>query len=228
MNILKKEENKMRRNLDEILDYERCKKRTEKSRYFTEIFFEKYPTKYKELLENYESVDFLKNTVCKYIDNYGFEDYVVIYNLELKNERIEKEYNTITDIIEEMEEDLEDYKNSKFKDSNKDEIEQIEYNLKIIPKIEDMIPIYGESGVYYFIFNKITGAIEYIEVGDMYFKNEKLASSFDEFIENLYIREEEKKPYTAEDVIQVRRIVESMERYAEQYDKEKERNKNKK
>ena len=217
-----------RRNLDEILDYERCKKRTEKSRYFTEIFFEKYPTKYKELLENCESVDFLKNTVCKYIDNYGFEDYVVIYNLELKNERIEKEYNTITDIIEEMEEDLEDYKNSKFKDSNKDEIEQIEYNLKIIPKIEDMIPIYGESGVYYFIFNKITGAIEYIEVGDMYFKNEKLASSFDEFIENLYIREEEKKPYTAEDVIQVRRIVESMERYAEQYDKEKEKNKNKK
>ena len=217
-----------KRNLDEILDYERCKKRTEKSRYFTEIFFEKYPTKYKELLENYESVDFLKNTVCKYIDNYGFEDYVVIYNLELKNERIEKEYNTITDIIEEMEEDLEDYKNSKFKDSNKDEIEQIEYNLKIIPKIEDMIPIYGESGVYYFIFNKITGAIEYIEVGDMYFKNEKLASSFDEFIENLYIREEEKKPYTAEDVIQVRRIVESMERYAEQYDKEKEKNKNKK
>ena len=217
-----------KRNLDEILDYERCKKRIEKSRYFTEIFFEKYPTKYKELLENYESVDFLKNTVCKYIDNYGFEDYVVIYNLELKNERIEKEYNTITDIIEEMEEDLEDYKNSKFKDSNKDEIEQIEYNLKIIPKIEDMIPIYGESGVYYFIFNKITGAIEYIEVGDMYFKNEKLASSFDEFIENLYIREEEKKPYTAEDVIQVRRIVESMERYAEQYDKEKEKNKNKK
>ena len=217
-----------KRNLDEILDYERCKKRTEKSRYFTEIFFEKYPTKYKELLENYESVDFLKNTVCKYIDNYGFEDYVVIYNLELKNERIEKEYNTITDIIEEMEEDLEDYKNSKFKDSNKDEIEQIEYNLKIIPKIEDMIPIYGESGVYYFIFNKITGAIEYIEVGDMYFKNEKLASSFDEFIENLYIREEGKKSYTAEDVIQVRRIVESMERYAEQYDKEKEKNKNKK
>ena len=217
-----------KRNLDEILDYERCKKRIEKSRYFTEIFFEKYPTKYKELLENYESVDFLKNTVCKYIDNYGFEDYVVIYNLELKNERIEKEYNTITDIIEEMEEDLEDYKNSKFKDSNKDEIEQIEYNLKIIPKIEDMIPIYGESGVYYFIFNKITGAIEYIEAGDMYFKNEKLASSFDEFIENLYIREEEKKPYTAEDVIQVRRIVESMERYAEQYDKEKEKNKNKK
>ena len=217
-----------RRNLDEILDYERCKKRTEKSRYFTEKFFEKYPTKYRELLEDYELVDFLQNTVCKYINKYKKEDYVVIYNLELKNERIEKEYNTITDIIEEMEEDLEDYKNSKFKDSNKDEIEQIEYNLKIIPKIEDMIPIYGESGVYYFIFNKITGAIEYIEVGDMYFKNEKLASSFDEFIENLYIREEEKKPYTAEDVIQVRRIVESMERYAEQYDKEKEKNKNKK
>ena len=62
----------------------------------------------------------------------------------------------------------------------------------------------------------------------MYFKNEKLDSSFDEFIENLYIREEEKKPYTVEDVIQVRRIVESMERYAEQYDKEKEKNKNKK
>ena len=91
-----------------------------------------------------------------------------------------------------------------------------------------MIPIYGESGVYYIYFNKITGGIELIDLGDMDFRNKKLASSFDEFIENLYIREEEKKSYTAEDVIQVRRIVESMERYAEQYDKEKEKNKNKK
>ena len=218
-----------KRNLDEILDYERCKKRTEKSRYFTEKFFEKYPMKYREILEKYDKIYFLNDVACKYTDKYGKVDYMYVYlSLNLENERIEKEYNTITDIIEEMEEDLEDYKNSKFKDSNKDEIEQIEYNLKIIPKIEDMIPIYGESGIYYLIFNKITGAIEYIEVGDMYFKNEKLASSFDEFIENLYIRKEEKKPYTAEDVIQVRRIVESMERYAEQYDKEKERNKNKK
>ena len=95
-----------KRNLDEILDYERCKKRTEKSRYFTEIFFEKYPTKYRELLEDYELVDFLQNTVCKYINKYKKEDYVVIYNLELKNERIEKEYNVITDIIEEIEEDF--------------------------------------------------------------------------------------------------------------------------
>lgn len=217
-----------KRNLDEILDYERCKKRTEKSRYFTEIFFEKYPTKYRELLEDYELVDFLQNTVCKYINKYKKEDYVVIYNLELKNERIEKEYNVITDIIEEIEEDLEDYKNSKFKDSYKDDIEQLEKDLEIFPNIEDMIPIYGESGVYYIYFNKITGGIELIDLGDMDFRNKKLALSFDEFIENLYIREEEKKSYTAEDVIQVRRIVESMERYAEQYDKEKEKNKNKK
>ena len=179
-----------KRNLDEILDYERCKKRTEKSRYFTEKFFEKYPTKYRELLEDYELVDFLQNTVCKYINKYKKEDYVVIYNLELKNERIEKEYNVITDIIEEIEEDLEDYKNSKFKDSYKDDIEQLEKDLEIFPNIEDMIPIYGESGVYYIYFNKITGGIELIDLGDMYFKNEKLASSFDEFIENLYIREE--------------------------------------
>jgi hypothetical protein len=217
-----------RRNLDEILDYERCKKRTEKSRYFTEKFFEKYPTKYRELLEDYELVDFLQNTVCKYINKYKKEDYVVIYNLELKNERIEKEYNVITDIIEEIEEDLEDYKNSKFKDSYKDDIEQLEKDLEIFPNIEDMIPIYGESGVYYIYFNKITGGIELIDLGDMDFRNKKLASNFDEFIENLYIREEEKKPYTAEDVIQARRIVESMERYAEQYDKEKKNNKNKK
>ena len=127
-----------------------------------------------------------------------------------------------------MEEDLEDYKNSKFKDSYKDDIEQLEKDLEIFPNIEDMIPIYGESGVYYIYFNKITGGIELIDLGDMDFRNKKLASSFDEFIENLYIREEEKKPYTAEDVIQVRRIVESMDRYAEQYDKEKEKNKNKK
>ena len=180
-----------KRNLDEILDYERCKKRTEKSRYFTEIFFEKYPTKYRELLENYDEIYFVNDTTCKYINKYGKEDYTYIYlGIKLENERIEKEYNVITDIIEEIEEDLE-----------------------IFPNIEDMIPIYGESGVYYIYFNKITGGIELIDLGDMDFRNKKLASSFDEFIENLYIREEEKKPYTAEDVIQVRRIVESMERY---------------
>ena len=218
-----------KRNLDEILDYERCKKRTEKSRYFTEIFFEKYPTKYRELLENYDEIYFVNDTTCKYINKYGKEDYTYIYlGIKLENERIEKEYNVITDIIEEIEEDLEDCKNSKFKDSYKDDIEQLEKDLEIFPNIEDMIPIYGESGVYYIYFNKITGGIELIDLGDMDFRNKKLASSFDEFIENLYIREEEKKPYTAEDVIQVRRIVESMERYAEQYDKEKEKNKNKK
>ena len=219
MNILKKEENKMRRNLDEILDYEKCKKRTEKSRYFTEKFFEKYPMKYREILEKYDKIYFLNDVVCKYADKYGKVDYMYVYlSLNLENERIEKEYNTITDIIEEMEEDLEDYKNSKFKDSNKDEIEQIEYNLKIIPKIEDMIPIYGESGIYYLIFNKITGAIEYIEVGDMYFKNEKLASSFDEFIENLYVKDDEGKNY--QDLIQAREVRKAIEDAVEAEDEE--------
>ncbi|EEX74690.1 hypothetical protein [Leptotrichia hofstadii] len=54
-----------KRNLDEILDYERCKKRTEKSRYFTEKFFEKYPVKYRELLEKYEYVAFLTDVVFR-------------------------------------------------------------------------------------------------------------------------------------------------------------------
>ena len=54
-----------RRNLDEILDYERCKKRTEKSKYFTEKFFEKYPMKYKELFEEYEKIFFKDNVYYK-------------------------------------------------------------------------------------------------------------------------------------------------------------------
>ena len=46
------------KKLNEIVDYENCKKRTEKSKYFTEIFFEKYPTKYEELLKDYDVLCF--------------------------------------------------------------------------------------------------------------------------------------------------------------------------
>ena len=48
----------MKRNLNEIVDYEFSKERTEKSKYFTEKFFEKYPTKYEELLRSYDVLCF--------------------------------------------------------------------------------------------------------------------------------------------------------------------------
>lgn len=53
------------KKLNEIVDYEFSKERTEKSKYFTEKFFEKYPVKYRELLEKYELFVFLDDTVCK-------------------------------------------------------------------------------------------------------------------------------------------------------------------
>jgi hypothetical protein len=55
----------MKRNLNEIVDYEFSKERTEKSKYFTEKFFEKYPVKYRELLEKYEYVAFLTDVVFR-------------------------------------------------------------------------------------------------------------------------------------------------------------------
>ena len=46
------------KKLNEIVDYEFSKERTEKSKYFTEKFFEKYPVKYEELLRGYDVLCF--------------------------------------------------------------------------------------------------------------------------------------------------------------------------
>ena len=62
------------KKLNEIVDYEFSKERTEKSKYFTEKFFEKYPVKYRELLEKYEYVAFLTDVVFR-IDL--FDNFVV-------------------------------------------------------------------------------------------------------------------------------------------------------
>ena len=43
---------------EDIIDYEKCEKRTEKSKYLTEEFFKKFPMKYRNLLEEYEYISF--------------------------------------------------------------------------------------------------------------------------------------------------------------------------
>ena len=256
------------KKLNEIVDYEFSKERTEKSKYFTEIFFGKHPMKYIELLEKYELLGFLDDTVYKVDKKYVTEeyvlciggeiekdDYIYLYSFNLTNDLIEENYNEIINFIEETDEEARVFeermkKYEKYLKENKsldkeilneedrnnlrDSIEKCKEQILRLQNIllasplnvGNYIPLKNYDYAM-ILFNKTTGGINYFAKDD-YVGTFEIAGSFDEFIENLYIREEEKKPYTAEDVIQVRRIVESMERYAEQYDKEKEKNKNKK
>lgn len=55
----------MNMELQNILNLEWCERRKEKSKYFTEEFFEKYPTKYRDLIEKYEIISFQINTLFK-------------------------------------------------------------------------------------------------------------------------------------------------------------------
>ena len=96
-----------KRNLDEILDYERCKKRTEKSRYFTEIFFEKYPTKYEELLRGYDVLCFSIGVKIKTFKKENPKLDSLVGELEISNDAIEKHYNEFINYLEEIEERVE-------------------------------------------------------------------------------------------------------------------------
>ena len=55
----------MNKELEKILDlkYNEKYKRQEKSKYFTEEFFEKYPTKYRDLIEKYDELALNNDTM---------------------------------------------------------------------------------------------------------------------------------------------------------------------
>ena len=229
-----------KKNLDEILDYERCKKRTEKSRYFTEKFFEKYPTKYRELFEEYEKIFFKDNVYYKvdkkymtdvYKDSMGEENTILASYFSVSNDRIETIYNDIIFYIERLEdyeddiEMMEDYieeseESEDIKDfesqieDDKEEIERIKNLLEIYPKIENYIPIHSEPGFHYLLINKLTGAIEFFMRDpisiDKYTGLFKIADSLDEFIDKLYIEKTENRVVN---IAQGRKVLKEMDEY---------------
>jgi len=179
------------KKLENVIEFKICKKRIEKSKYFTEIFFRKHPMKYRELFEEYEKIFFKDNVYYKvdkkymtdvYKDSMGEEDTILASYFSISNDRIETIYNDIIFYIERLEDTLEDYEediemmedyieesedSEDIKDfesqieDDKEEIERIKKLLEIYPKIENYIPIHSEPGFHYLLINKLTGAIEF-------------------------------------------------------------------
>ena len=233
-----------KRNLDEILDYERCKKRTEKSRYFTEKFFEKYPMKYEKLLRGYDVLCFSIGVKIKTFKKENPKLDSLVGELEISNDAIEKHYNEFINYLEEIEEraenseseisDLEEeLEETEDEEERNDILEDIEYekenleDLKRIllnyPKVENFLPLSSALGMSYTFFNKETGEIEdfnrYDEGNEEMIK--KLAGSFDDFIDSLYVDEEYVADLRANvDIIQARNIKKAIDEVEEAEDEE--------
>ena len=236
--------NKMKRNLDGLLNYKGCEKRTEKSKYFTEKFFEKYPTKYEELLKDYDVLCFSIGVRIKTFEKENIKLDSLVGELELDNDSIEKHYNEFVNYLEEVEERVENLESEIFdleeeleetedEEERNDILEDIEYekenleDLKRIllnyPKVENFLPLSSALGMSYTFFNKETGEIEdfnrYDEGNEEMIK--KLAGSFDDFIDSLYVDEEYVADLRANvDIIQARNIKKAIDEAEEAEDKE--------
>ena len=69
-------------HLEKIIDYTKSKERVEKSKYFTEEFFEKYGIKkYKELIEKYEEIYFKSQDGTVYCKRNSDDKFVKEYSL---------------------------------------------------------------------------------------------------------------------------------------------------
>ena len=109
--------------LQNILNLEWCERRKEKSKYFTEEFFEKHPTKYRDLIEKYDTLEF--NVITMYDMKNSEDENFIIYNLELENKTIEKTYNELLDFQEWLENS-----SKKIINEMKQEIKELELNLE--------------------------------------------------------------------------------------------------
>ena len=113
----------MNKKLQNILNLEWCERRKEKSKYFTEEFFEKHPTKYRDLIEKYDTLEF--NVITMYDMKNSEDENFIIYNLELENKTIEKTYNELLDFQEWLENS-----SKKIINEMKQEIKELELNLE--------------------------------------------------------------------------------------------------
>ena len=111
------------KELNFIINDNKLEKRTEKSKYFTEEFFEKHPTKYRDLIEKYDTLEF--NVITMYDMKNSEDENFIIYNLELENKIIEKTYNELLDFQEWLENS-----SKKIINEMKQEIKELELNLE--------------------------------------------------------------------------------------------------
>ena len=165
--------------LQNILNLEWCERRKEKSKYFTEEFFEKHPTKYRDLIEKYDTLEF--NVITMYDMKNSEDENFIIYNLELENKTIEKTYNELLDfqewleksseeIINEIQHEIDELELKEKWDENFENIqEEIE---KIGNKIIDE---YGETVTWEELNSPILKELKLLcEIRDIYFLNKNL------------------------------------------------------
>lgn len=172
-------------HLEKIIDYTKSKERVEKSKYFTEEFFEKYGIKkYKELIEKYEEIYFksLNGTIyCKRKEDDEFIKEYSLYKLVFSDESIE----TGKEFLKELDEENHGLEYGENSDK------EIEYDC-----FENNEAIYIGENENIFLDNdeEVWAFYEHIdEEGDLDWDWIKLSDNFDKFMDELYYVEDKPK-----------------------------------
>ncbi len=169
-------------HLKEIINEKESTKRKEKSKYFTEEFFELCGIeKYRNLFKEYDEVVFKRNTFCQIGDKRDEEKDEFIWFLSFGDESVEEGYNLLMEIDEAYDRSISEEERRKRGNpySFTDTLITISY-------------FYNAS---YMFMSKENGVIIEYYGTDEGWDWKVLANSFDEFIDNLYVivPEEKKK-----------------------------------
>ena len=173
---LRKKENKMTRehHLREIINYEDSEKRTEKSKYFTEEFFEKCGiTKYRDLLEEYEYISFNYDTYIQVGEEKDVNKDLYLIEFYLSNEIVEKEFNIL------MESD-------EYSHSLKENSETTEVDYYLTDNFVSLLDGVFERHLFISKDTKEVWFLYFMEEEDRW-EWKKLADTFDDFIDRIYI-----------------------------------------
>ena len=191
-------------HLKEIINEEESIKRTEKSKYFTEEFFELCGVKkYRNLFEEYDEVVFKRDTFYKLKedDNEEFKIENFICFLSFDNKSIEEGFNLLMEVDEAYDASL-----------SNEEKEKRGENYNPYNFTDSLIPIcYWYDAQHIFISKKNPVIIEYAisnEDGEWHWR--VIANNFDEFIDNLYVIPKEKKKLSEEEEKELREFAENL------------------
>ena len=191
-------------HLKEIINEKESIKRTEKSKYFTEEFFELCEVKkYRNLFEEYERLVFKSDTFSKLKedDNEEFKMENYVWFLSFDNKSIEEGFNLLMEVDEAYDASL-----------SNEEKEKRGENYNPYNFTDSLIPIcYWYDAQHIFISKKNPVIIEYAisnEDGEWHWR--VIANNFDEFIDNLYVIPKEKKKLSEEEEKELREFVENL------------------
>ena len=160
--------------LKEIINYEDSEKRTEKSKYFTEEFFEKCGiTKYRDLLEEYEYISFNYDTYIQVGEEKDVNKDLYLIEFYLSNEIVEKEFNIL------MESD-------EYSHSLKENSETTEVDYYLTDNFVSLLDGVFERHLFISKDTKEVWFLYFMEEEDRW-EWKKLADTFDDFIDRIYI-----------------------------------------